>query len=372
MSDVSKFNVLGKIVNIKDTVARNLISTLTSTVNTLTNRVSALEDNGITILIGDSYGEGYTPHGTIKSWIGFVKDFLGGEYKTSAIGGAGFLNGTTFITQLNNLYNSMTATERSRVRRVLVAGGYNDGLKDFDELTTAVETFGFRAKQLFPKAKIYCAEIGWSKDAPARTQIYNIVMPAYAKGSGRSGMIYCGNGCYVLHDYTLIESDNIHPTINGQAELGRAIASYLKGDTFDCIMKWRDLQMNGSIGTFEGSPLGASMINDEVYLTWLTTQISTSFITLRGGEWVTLGTLPEGIIDGYILSTPFCSFNVNGWAANANNQFYSFNAIISIDDRVVSMYITQCQPDASGYFVMTGVNVMRLFGNNVTIPAYLC
>ena len=368
MANVSHFNVLGRTIDIKDNTARNLINSLDSRVDAIED---SIHDNGITILIGDSYGEGYTPDGNVKSWMLFVADFIPGEYIRSAVGGAGFLNGTTFIDQLNSLYNNMSETTRTRVTKVLVAGGYNDGLANFNALSDAVEAFGFRVKSLFPNAQAYCACIGWSKDAPARTNIYNVVMKAYNKGSSRSGMIYCPNGCYVLHDYTLITSDNIHPNINGQAELGRAIASYLKGNTFDCIFDWRDLQLNISLGTAEGSPLGASMINDQMYLTWLTTQIATNNITLRGGEWITLGTLPEGLVDGYIQATPFCSFNVNGWAMNGNNQFYSFNAIISIDDRVVSMYITQTQPDASGYFVMTGVQTIRLFGNNITIPAYL-
>ena len=368
MANVSHFNVLGRTIDIKDNIARNLINSLDGRVDVIEDSIN---DNGITILIGDSYGVGYTPNGNIKSWMRFVNDFLPGEYKTSAIGGAGFLNGTTFLAQLNSVYNSLTTSEKARVKNVLVAGGYNDGLADFNALSNAVETFGNRVKSLFPNANAYCAMIGWSKDAPARTNLYNIVMPAYDKGSSRSGMIYCPNGCYVLHDYTLITSDNIHPTINGQAELGRAIASYLKSNTFNCIMPWRDLQMTWSIGSGVSS-IGASLINDQVYLTWLTTEIQTSNITLRGGEWTTIGTLPEGIIDGYLQATPFCSFNVNGWARNANGQFYTFNAIISIDDGVVSMYITQTQPDASGYFTMTGVTNFRLFGNSITLPSYIC
>ena len=128
MSDVKQFEILGEIIKCKDEFARNEIAKL------------KIKNKNI-VMIGDSYGEGYTPEGIVKSWIAYVQEYLPANYITSAIGGSGFVNGTTFLNQLVTITNKLSQTEKDSIDDIIVAGGYNDKGYSQDIITSAMSVF---------------------------------------------------------------------------------------------------------------------------------------------------------------------------------------------------------------------------------------
>lgn len=352
MKEVSYFNVLGERIRIKDSILR---------------------DKGITLLIGDSYGEGYTPNGYVKSWIEFVKEMRPGEYKSSAIGGAGFLAGVTFIQQLYNLYNGMSATERIRVRKIVVAGGFNDTSFESEQLANAVHIFGNTCRDLFPFVnEVYCCVIGWSDRADFRTGIYNNIMPAYNKGSSLGKMTYVANCAYELHDYRRMSSDNIHPNLSGYEALGRAICEVLECGNYHTIFGWRDLNANITYGTPSLSPLGASIVDDVATITWLPLDIVTNDITVSGGEWIEIGNFDTNILNGYNLNTPFCTLNATCYLLDTYEHYYTASAKIGIYAGKIYLMINEVQPNGSGWFRLDNTKKIMIDACTTSIASYLC
>ena len=69
MADISKIRLENETYDIKDATARNDISSI----NTILNR----KLNKKYLLVGDSYGEGYSADGYVESWCTKFKNYLG-------------------------------------------------------------------------------------------------------------------------------------------------------------------------------------------------------------------------------------------------------------------------------------------------------
>ena len=114
------------------------------------------------VLIGDSYGQGYTPDGNVNSWITLFKTLTTDyNYFSDASGGTGFVaKSNGFLQSLNKLISSMSADERIRTSKIIVAGGYNDRGNTMDAIYSGMKAFADAAKMAYPNARIYVAFIG--------------------------------------------------------------------------------------------------------------------------------------------------------------------------------------------------------------------
>lgn len=205
----------------------NLKSNDTSQDSKISNleNFSIKEGHGITILIGDSYLEGYTPDGNVKSWGDYLADILGLEMGDGIFkyyhGGVGFVNtisGINFLTLLDNAGND-SAVNKNEVSRVVVFGGVNDGQSD---LSTALKTFTVNAKAYFPNAVIYIAYNGAGINS--RCNVYVKLSGQYWLSKNTDlGYVYVPNVTAVLQDKTLFVSDVFHPNANGQKAVAGAL-----------------------------------------------------------------------------------------------------------------------------------------------------
>ncbi len=104
MGDFDKINILGTVVNVKDSTARNLINTTNNNLDELSKKVTKLHHKSY-IFIGDSYTQGYSPDGNISNT--FVNQIISNlqivDFKIYANGGASFANSNNnFLTLLKN------------------------------------------------------------------------------------------------------------------------------------------------------------------------------------------------------------------------------------------------------------------------------
>lgn len=364
MAEVKQFNILGENISIKDEVARLKIDKIENTLN----------KKPITILIGDSYGEGYTPDGKVKSWVEYIKEFISGNYLTSANGGSGFCNGTTFKNQLESIASNMTDEDKKNVNKIIVGGGYNDKSHTVLAIAQGLGNFAQYAKKTFPNANIHILELGWGTSIPDRTDINNVVFEAYSQNCGKNGMSYFQKCCYVLHDYNYFSSDGFHPNSNGQLALANAISSYILSGNCDINFKWRTIHLTLNTSLFTSADnefISACITNDYITVTLLPVLFKLPNSKINGGEWIKVGVFNKDIISGYNLATPIDVISQKGYAYDGVNYYditcvCVFNAL----DSGFYMYIDTLQPDHKSWFSLGNCREIKLSGGTRTFPIF--
>lgn len=99
--------------------------------------ISGINGNPITegrgiLVLGDSYGEGYTPDGRVTPWISIFRSAVeqyGYTAYSSALGGAAFYredSSKKFSTLASDLITTLTDAQKNSIGTVIVGGGYND------------------------------------------------------------------------------------------------------------------------------------------------------------------------------------------------------------------------------------------------------
>lgn len=103
------------------------------------------------VAIGDSYFEGFrTNNPATDSMIVKAAQKLGLTCKNYAVGGSGFITGTTFRQQLETANNAIK--DKTKIKYVVIGGGRNDNAATIKESdVTATLTY---AKNTFPYSKI--------------------------------------------------------------------------------------------------------------------------------------------------------------------------------------------------------------------------
>ncbi len=92
---------------------------------------SAESGRGVLVL-GDSYGEGYTPDGNVTSWVTIFTNHVsryGFNVYSKSFGGTGFWRDDVnkrFSTLATQVIETLTDTQKASIGTVIVGGGYND------------------------------------------------------------------------------------------------------------------------------------------------------------------------------------------------------------------------------------------------------
>lgn len=236
-----------------DTTATNLAAT-TETANNATNNLNALGANTVNnatnlknrindtytknesdnryvqipatqdtlIAIGDSYFEGFrTTNPTTDSMIVKAAKKLGLKCNNYAIGGSGFITGTTFLQQLQRA-NSAT-TDKTKIKYVVIGGGRNDAyntLKESD--VVAALTY---AKTNFPYSKIVFIPMMYDNTWPTRDdgQKYGIMC-----AGGRNANVLTVKDAPSWGLYYHTGMTDIHPNTEGSEIYAQYIATAIQ------------------------------------------------------------------------------------------------------------------------------------------------
>lgn len=196
-------------------------------INNLNNEFSKINtlNNRKFIIIGDSYGEGYTPDGNVTGWVNRLISLLGIDSENCYPinrGGVCFANlSNNFIDLLNTVGASIE--NKSEITDIVVCGGYNDLFFDLTDINNGINTFISFCLTEYPKATIRLGSIGWSADS---TKIFNLTKVCAAYQSHSSGRVVYLNGVEnILHHTSYMASDGYHPNDSGQKELANGIAN---------------------------------------------------------------------------------------------------------------------------------------------------
>ena len=222
MVDISKIKLNDTTYNIKDTTARAQSGSNATSIVNLQEKVKALEarkpENIMGkrfVMIADSYGE----YGCMEA---FASTLNGVIVEKKWVGGAGFTKtgNQQYLTILNEL------PDHSDIDYVVVFGFYNDSF-DVNNLTSAIITFKNQVQVKYPGAQLVLVNQGWSGDPTYQGNFQYL--------NNQLNSMYASNlGCLintwkVLHVYSNMQSDNIHPTANASKFQGRMAAGILAG-----------------------------------------------------------------------------------------------------------------------------------------------
>lgn len=277
------------------------------------------------ILIGDSYAE------LTHSWLNKLKTALdlveGTNVFSSAIGGVGFVNGSTpFPTTIANI------SAPDDVDYIIVVGGYND--RGAAGIQSAISTFVNTAKTRFPKAKVLIGMAAW------QVQIYDAYIPAvygdYRKGAISAGAIYMDNIEYTLHNYSFMNTDGFHPVEAGSQSIFDFLLEFLQKGHADVYIAGattlsNDTGVSGTISVKYMLRNGITKIGIDIF------NIAAPTKTLHFNNTATaIGTLQCPFI-GVGTASAF----VPGYCKGANSVFYSVDLQVYMNGN--TLYVATIQ-----------------------------
>ena len=148
------------------------------------------------IVIGDSYTD--TSNQGLISWATLFKNNIGYDstnFFVSAYGGTGFVpnSNLSFLTLLQDLNN--TITDKSKIKRIYVLGGYNDQVFTATQIWNGLQAFMTYAKATYPNATVYVGCVGYStgeNDSGTREALYTKAITTY-KRVNEIGGVYMFN-----------------------------------------------------------------------------------------------------------------------------------------------------------------------------------
>lgn len=293
------------LTNTENLIAERIINKIETDVYNLQNNLYSNKFNIINsdkaILIGDSYGTGYTPDGNVESWTTKLSQKLGITCQSFSSNGAGFVatgsGGKTFLTLLQENINNIT--NKNNVKLIIVGGGYNDSNYSsyYNDMIIAINNFNVYCKENFPYAKIYIACFGYNCNktgagADVRDKLIKNVIPAY-KSTPQEDVFYIKNSNLILHNSDLFSSDGFHPNENGQLTIANKIYEGLFGDislSFPASVL-RTVLYSGQINNSSNFDLDVNILDDDVRI-WLQENVNITFnpgISITGNQNYEIG-----------------------------------------------------------------------------------
>ena len=184
------------------------------------------------VIIGDSYGAGWTPDGDVTGFPIVIKNLLhlsNDNFFTQNKGGARFGasqgNEFAFDTVLEQLIPNIT--NKDTITDIIFAGGYNEGASSYDTINEGIA----RCKSIIglnfhnPSLRTYLFAVGYHcSNATQRNLLYNRYKFCYA----RSGFAYCHlTPSICWSDWWA--SDGYHPLQPAQNAIAQNIISIMMG-----------------------------------------------------------------------------------------------------------------------------------------------
>ena len=219
MADVTNFKVGKNPYHVKDKTARDTLKNYKPypTFDFLKNRKI--------LFVADSYGTG---HGLATPFTTIIINALKNGSRQVSVGGAGFYQTPTFLTNLQaaNITSPETYTD------VVVCGGYNDGKTaiTYSQIVGAMNSFFTYVKQRFVNARLWLMPLGWCSDnSSIRYRLAYTTYSAYADGAAANDVIFVDSIQRVLHVYSRFSDDYVHPNQDGQNKIADYVRQALIG-----------------------------------------------------------------------------------------------------------------------------------------------
>lgn len=347
---VTVLNVLGHDFKIKD---NELSLSFNDFKNKTSVRLDALERKKRIILIGDSYSEGYTPNGNVTSWsdmlVSSLKDI---DFINLRQGGSGFLNGTTFLQQLQNA----TITDHNSIDEIYVVGGYNDIFYTVGAIEAAIKTFSDYVSMNFVNAKVYVGFCGnYTKDSSNFGKLGSVYFSYKESCLYNTNLSYIDNLQYALLNSVYFSSDGYHPGLSGQ----KVLFGYLKNFIYN---KKIDVQTSYVQNTFSSKEVnedifcGMNMYNNSLTFKMVRNKLTFKIvpsITLDGNVLVEIAKFSNSLITG--SPSNLSIVNTSGFVQVGAN-FYNASINFVIKDNILYASFVGVYPGSKTGFLSGTIN----------------
>lgn len=350
-----------------------------SSANTVANeiddakaRITNLESLGdVVILIGDSYGEGWDPD-TSTSHDGWVSKLtarlqnIGKTVKSAAQGRYGFGVANTFLSLLQQVVGNMTANEKSRCTKVLIAGGFNDRNASQSSITDGINNVISYINANLPQATLYVSHVGYcvtnrtsGSHAGATASSCVTSYRRYEEACMQKGAKFDCGSITTLHENSWFTSDYVHPNSNGNSQIAKRLMNFLLDGTAmsDNVSLNNYFTETDSGWTINSSP------NELLYFVDGNRGFASEF-TIQGylelvnatPQSVTLG-LTQSIVIGQINAAGLSGANVYipvfGVLHNSPTGYYDFTGRLGLNNAGrAALYITKINSTNTNYLTL--------------------
>ena len=204
------------------------------------------------LFVGDSYATSNSEF-TTKSWVDYTREALGLTAGTNAHkanqGGTGIahvlnMSGVDVNTEyiLTNATNWDSSIVKNNITDIVIAEGYNDGDKTYDEIVTAFNSMALAITANYPNVqRIYVAMIGRNYNNYETNAALAIVKKAYADASANHGYIFIENASKALCDneylhrvFPIVDvvGGEFHPNDRGSEIIAHYITEGIRGGSY--------------------------------------------------------------------------------------------------------------------------------------------
>lgn len=324
------------------------------------------------LLVGDSYGEGYSPDGNVESWCIKFKRILGltdNECKILVKGGYGFGRINMYFPDLLG-----TIDDDESITDIIVLGGYNDIDGRYTNISNGIKEFKSICKQKFPNAVLKIGFVGWSNNPNKLFKLSNICMD-YINICKSENIIYLNNMEFSLHEYfKSFSRDDFHPNEYGQGRIACNLVNAINTGDANVLLGYTDL----------GLTLNPIFTSNNIFSEDITTSMKNENILFSikkpiilncenvqiacNNTFYDIGDITDGFVVGNTYKTAITP--INAIIKNGDN-FYNVPGSLLITDKKLKISFYSVNPDNTQFFYMTKVSEIMIQPTSFYIDAKL-
>ena len=353
-----------------DSSIRNTINANQSANNArftaIENQLVSLQDKYY-IFVGDSFAEGWTPDGNTTPFPILFKNknnIPNDHFFNINVGGAGFVNGTTYLQQLTSLYSQIP--DRTKITDIFVIGGRNDFGKGNQEILDAKTAFINYAKLNYPNAVVHVGCVGRSFEYITATEMqyqYNNYF-AYCWKTEELGGTNMYNLPTCLDDSTFFASDMKHPNQNGQDAIFNAIMAILKGGIFQQTkVIYPTLKPSGVSAAGDTGDISMTEVNGTVSIVMYEREIpiTRGNVTLDGKSFE-IGYFNRMLAPGANYRT-YCGYGIV--VINLSGAFYHLPALYYVQNNKLLIWLAAAN-DAHNNYLSGELRAIQMKGVHIS------
>lgn len=314
------------------------------------------------ILIGDSYGVGVVGPGggVVNGWTYYFKQILGlssTDCVISCANGAGFigLQSTTFL----DLLNAANASDPETVTDIIIGGGRNDLEATSQELSSAMNAFYARAKELYPNAQLSLCFCGcyWNRENNNHDKLLNTKYRYYRDLRFKPLEQASTYMTFMSKDYA--GTDTTHFSQDGYVQLGRWIADAATGGHPVLTYPYQSWAITPETGITVPNLIGRVLDGNFIWLPGASFAVLfDSGVNVQPGSVVTLGTLPAPFYGTFVSYA--CTVTAMANIKERNGGFKSGIVTYMFHQGKLELMIWNGNPNGSGFDTFTDVSSVAL------------
>lgn len=318
------------------------------------------------ILLGDSYGVGWTPEGIVESWAIKFKNYMGLSDTNCYIAvenGAGLKKvggGGHTITQL---LQNLDINEPSGITNIIYLGGYND--RQQSDLSTALNNFYNTAHTKCPNALVQIGMVSNVVSDTIMENLYGVIYPIYRAIAEKPQGMYLENMETILHVNSFRSSDLLHPKENGQQAIARGLVNAIKNGicTPYNFIETVSITLNKNVTNWSSNKIDFGVYGSDVRVKFFNSTLrcnNMDFSQHNGTHFINIGTWQQWILQNQQSLTNLFDMPV---LVKIGNRYYDETAIIKLGSESIDIALKGLNENNSGY--LSGIVTEIIFTASV-------